>query len=55
MVQVWHRFMGGGGGVNLHQGLGGGTGGQCYLLLAVFLTCAFVFCSLVSSVSFLSD
>ena len=36
---------------DLHQGVGRGTGGE-YDLIVVFFSCAFVFCSLMSSLPF---
>ena len=48
------RKVAGGDVVDLYQGVQGGGGS--YLIVVVFLTCVFVFCSLMPSVSlFLSD
>ena len=52
--KLWGDGIGGRGGggrvADSYQGVGGGTGGWYYV--KVFFTCAFVFCSLTSSVSF---
>ena len=50
----WGNRLGGGVG-DLCQGVGGETEGGYYLIVFVFFTCVFVFCSLMSFVSFLSD
>ena len=54
MMRGWVRW----GVVDLQQGVGGGTGDGYYLVVsasAFFFTCAFVLCSLMFSVPFLSD
>ena len=50
MLEAWDRWYV----VDYYEGLGGETGGAYYLIV-VFFTYAFVFCSLISSVSFLTD